>query len=295
MNKDYAYATYLDKKAYLPGLCGLYYSLMKHTIYDLIVIYSGEIEEKDIWNYIPKERTILLPVPTYEVSLNMRTDTVEDGLDVLQNPMGSLNGIYNHWQNSNIIGPLYIYNLIEYKIVMYLHCDVIIKKDLDHLFDEIENGYDIYVPEYFKRPEDERIAIHSTRFSFYRPNKNIFNYIMNNINYILKNKYIVTIDGVLSFLSYGGIIKVKQIQKDHEIDSHMFHSGGVFKYWILFPKMDIKEFAKSNDESRFDIIGKKQKQIMAQNFKVQINNSIWKDDHRMVDLFNTISKNKIIY
>ena len=46
---NYAYATYIDKKDFLPGLQGLYYSLIAtKTKYDLIILYCDEITENDI-------------------------------------------------------------------------------------------------------------------------------------------------------------------------------------------------------------------------------------------------------
>ena len=78
MNK-FAWMTYLDKKDYLPGLQGLYYSLQRvNTKYDLIVIYSGNVKKEDIEKYIEIKKVILFPVEEHIFSPGILKEHIDE-------------------------------------------------------------------------------------------------------------------------------------------------------------------------------------------------------------------------
>lgn len=283
--KKYAYLTYIDKKEYLPGLQGLYYSLQKvKTKYDLIIIYSGEIEKVDILNYVEEKQIILEKIPNYIVSPGIKTDMINSNIFDSEDGPGRM--IYFSWQNSNIIGPFYGFKFTQYEEIMYIHCDIIVLKNIDEYFYNF-NKIGIYVSDFEKYDGDTKEYVHSTHNIFFKPDIFIFNLIMNNIDNILLNRWITNIDSFINiFFIDNNYLPIYNIPNEEWLDQKIFHSSGILKYWTLFPNIKIKEIIENKNLEEITCIMKSK--IINTDKKLlndQIPLSIWKNNNQLINDF----------
>lgn len=286
MNK-FAWMTYLDKKDYLPGLQGLYYSLQRvNTKYDLIIIYAGEIEEKDILNYIEEKQVILEKIPEYIVSPGIKKDMISEGL--FEGTTAISNMIYFSWQNSNIIGPFYGFKFEQYEEIMYIHCDMIVLENIDDYFYNLDKQ-GIYVAGLFKdeKHHEEREYVHSSHYMFFKPNMHIFNLILTNINNILSNRYIANIDCFINiFFIDKNYLSVYKLPNDDWLDERIFHSTGLLKYWTLFPNINIKKIIQNKKLKEITTAIEKEAFVLCREpIEQQIPLSIWKDNIKLINEF----------
>ena len=272
IENNFAYITYLDKKEYLPGLYGLYCSLlMVQTQYPLIIFYSGDITKNDIEYYIKEKNIQLIKLSNYIFPTQLWDQKYD-----LKNTENYFNGtIYCHWQTSNIIGPLLSFGLLKYKKICYLHCDMIIYKNIDYLF-KIFKTYDLYIT----GTKDNKYVTDSF-IMYITPNQKIFNYLIKNIHNFLLDNNIINIDSFINNYLINYII-IKEIKNIKYIEQeHFFHSGGPLKYWTVFPHMDIKKILSHNNLNKkkfFDFIKQKIYMIKNDSFYELFNKSIWKNN-----------------
>lgn len=285
MNK-FAWMTYLDKKDYLPGLQGLYYSLQRvNTKYDLIVIYSGNVKKEDIEKYIEIKKVILFPVEEHVFSPGILKEHIDERSFAKSKKSQQIaHTVYCRWQKSNIFGPLCAYGFTEYDKIFYLHCDIILKQNLDFIFNLFLEDK-TYVAAF-----SEDGTINSTRLLCITPNKKVYDFISENISILEKDKQIITIDSFIDkYLVKLKLIKIGQIPYMKSFENMLFHFGGIVKYWTAFPNLPIKEIL-TNQESDWvtafqTIITKTQELEFKYGINDLIDKTIWKNDKNLFNDF----------
>ena len=119
-NKKNAYVTLVTNDLYVPGIIALGNSMNKlNTKYEFICLYKNINDESK--NKILKLGYKLISIDSLNkkgIKLNIKLDEYE----------------YNIERFKDAFNKLYILSLIEYKKLVYLDCDMIVYKNIDHLF-----------------------------------------------------------------------------------------------------------------------------------------------------------------
>ena len=239
---NYAYATYIDKKIFLPGLQGLYYSLIStKTKYNLIILYCGEITEKDIWKYIDKKQVILYKIKDLHISRNRRM-SLQEFNDCNDNTT-IYEFLYYSNQFANALNPLYFFNFKNYKAIIYLHCDVLITKQIDNIFNYIINkkkNIIAYCYKFYDKSADGTKMFLDTSLCIFFPTDAVWQYIKNNLH-IFNKMRILNMDIVFTILNKH--FKIEEI--GYPING-VHHFGGPLKWWTMFPNFNIKKLIANN-------------------------------------------------
>lgn len=285
---NYAYATYIDKKDFLPGLQGLYYSLIAtKTKYDLIILYCDEITENDIWRYIDKTQVILYPIlNNYKLNEKGKIgDDLKNLLDISNDGTGKdfWDVAYYTTQYSNTFNPLYIFNLTDYDAILYLHCDVLVLENCDHIF-KVDKKINIAYCNIFYFNLNCKYA--DASYLLFYPNKEVWNFILKYKNHILNMNNVHNLDGFFGnfLMKY---FPVGQIAYNYNQIS-LYHCTGAIKYWKIF-NINIKKIIEN------DIFWNKNKYIITNIFKEKIN-SLKNNNNKMQEykyVINTKFTNKI--
>ncbi len=228
---NYAYATYLDRKEFLPGLRGLYYSLINNNSqYDLIILYQN-ITENDIWKVIEKNKVILFKIPNdYTLNQSTKIDTdFQSYKNKLNKGWNILDTIYYDTQYSSTLNPMYMFSFFNYDAILYLHCDVIVLKNCDDLFLLPKDKYIAYGNNFYGNNNLD------ANYLLIFPNLQTWIFIQQNLKAIINDPEVTNLDMFLGRLS-----KYFYIGKFYfNMPMRFWHCAGSIKYWDIFPNLDI--------------------------------------------------------
>lgn len=117
---NYSYVTVMSTENYLLGLLTMYESLKQtKTKYPLTVIVNEEISNKTI-NILKNNGITVIVKPKFKVDREIidKNDSSK----------------FSHW--SNTFDKLYIFELTQFDKIIYIDSDMLVLKNLDHLFEK---------------------------------------------------------------------------------------------------------------------------------------------------------------
>ena len=240
---EYAYSTYIDSEDYIKGLEGLYYSWAQtNSPNDFVILKTNEISNELLLPQINDKRIKIIEIPKYFIGYSHFLNEIENDINVIDDP-------FTCWsrQYTNTLGQFYAFNLTQYKAILNIHCDILIRENLDYLFEKYNKDKTFYVCNIKEKqlPFDtiyNKVFTIDCFFWLIKPDPDIFEKLSN--NYALRTLASNANDIAEKFIY--PMLDIKEILFEDSYNK-IVHNTGPWKYWKVNKNFNPKDLLNKEE------------------------------------------------